>query len=176
LMTVVSRFPANCPPTVIAQHMPGSFTRGFAERLNRVCAAEVSEGFDGAPLQAGRIYVAPGDSHMQVVGRFPGRCVLKPGEHVTGPRPSVNALLSSVAEASKGRAVGVILTGMGRDGAEGLLAMRRRGANTIAQDRDTAVVYGMPRAAAEVGAAEVQLPLEQIPLEVLALTNALSEP
>ena len=175
LMTVLSRFPANCPPTVIAQHMPGSFTRGFAERLNRICAAQVSEAAEGAPLIAGHVYLAPGDFHLEVAGRFPGRCVLHPGDYVKGPRPSVDVLLASVAAASKARAVGVILTGMGRDGAEGLLAMRQAGARTMAQDQATSVVYGMPRAAAESGAAEVQHPLEQIPLEILALTNATPE-
>ena len=176
LMSLLSRFPANCPPTVIAQHMPASFTKGFAERLNRVCAAEVSEAIDGSPLIAGHVYVAPGDSHMEVSGRFPGRCVLRDGAYVSGPRPSVDVLLTSVAQASKARAVGVILTGMGRDGAEGLLAMREAGARTIAQDQETSVVYGMPRAAVELGAAEIQLPLDQIPLEILALTNSVAEP
>ncbi len=175
LMSVLSRFPANCPPTVIAQHMPASFTKGFAERLNRICAAQVSEAVEGSPLIAGHVYVAPGDSHMEVVGRFPGRCVLRPGDYVSGPRPSVDVLLASVARASKARAVGVILTGMGRDGAEGLLAMREAGARTIAQDQETSVVYGMPRAAIELGAAEVQLALDQIPLEILELTNARAE-
>jgi two-component system chemotaxis response regulator CheB len=176
LMTVLSRFPANCPPTVIAQHMPASFTHGFAERLNRISAAQVSEAEHGTPLLPGRAYVAPGGSHMEVAGRFPTRCVLKPADHVTGPRPSVDVLFASVARISKGRAVGAILTGMGRDGARGLLAMRETGAGTIAQDQETSVVYGMPRAAVELGAAEAQLPLEQIPLEILALTNALPEP
>jgi two-component system chemotaxis response regulator CheB len=175
LMAVLSRFPANCPPTVIAQHMPGSFTRGFAERLNRVSAAQITEAVDGAPLLSGHVYVAPGDFHLEVQGRFPGRCVLRPGDHVEGPRPSVDVLLSSVAAASKARAVGVILTGMGRDGSKGLLAMRRAGARTLAQDQSTSIVYGMPRAAVEAGAAEAQLPLEQIPGEILRLTNALAE-
>jgi len=172
LMAVLSRFPANCPPTVIAQHMPASFTRGFAERLNRISAATVSEASEGAPLLAGRVYIAPGDFHMEVSGRFPGRCVLKPGDYVKGPRPSVDVLLASVARASKDKAVGVILTGMGSDGAEGLLAMRRAGARTIAQDQASSVVYGMPRAAMEAGAAEMQLPLDRIPFEILALTRA----
>ena len=172
LMAVLSRFPVNCPPTVIAQHMPASFTRGFAERLNRISAAAVSEASDGAPLLAGHVYVAPGEFHLEVSGRFPGRCVLKPGDFVKGPRPSVDVLFASVARASKDRAVGVILTGMGRDGAEGLLAMRKAGARTLAQDQATSVVYGMPRAAMEAGGAEVQLPLDRIPFEILALTNA----
>jgi two-component system chemotaxis response regulator CheB len=153
--------------------MPASFTRGFAERLNRVCAAEVAEAEDGAPVLSGRIYLAPGDFHLEVTGRFPSRCLLRPADHVRGPRPSVDVLLRSVAAACKARAVGVILTGMGRDGAEGLLAMRRAGASTLAQDQATSVVYGMPRAAVEIGAAEAQASLEQIPLDILALTNAL---
>jgi two-component system chemotaxis response regulator CheB len=172
LMSVMAQFPANCPPTLIAQHMPAAFTKSFAERLNRICAAAVSEAVEGAPLIPGHVYVAPGDAHMEVAGRFPGRCSLRPGDHVRGPRPSADVLMTSVARASKGRAVGVILTGMGRDGAQGLLAMRRSGAYTIAQDEESSVVYGMPRAAMEAGAAQAQLPLEQIPLEILTLTNA----
>jgi two-component system chemotaxis response regulator CheB len=107
-----------------------------------------------------------------VTGRYPGRCVLKPGDFVKGPRPSVDVLFSSVALASKDKAIGVILTGMGRDGAEGLLAMRKAGARTLAQDQSSSIVYGMPRAAVEAGAAEMQLPLDRISLEILALTNA----
>jgi two-component system chemotaxis response regulator CheB len=174
LMAVISRYPANCPPTVIAQHMPAAFTRGFAERLNRICAAEVAEAFTDAPLLPGRVYLAPGDSHLEISGRFPARCVLQPADYVKGPRPSVDVLMQSVAATSKGKAVGVILTGMGRDGTAGLLAMRRSGARTIAQDQATSVVYGMPRSAAEAGAAEIQLPLELITTEILALTDALS--
>jgi len=175
LMAVMSRYPANCPPTVIAQHMPAAFTKGFAERLNKVCAAEVTEAVAEAPLLAGHVYLAPGDSHLQVCGRFPARCVLQPDDYVKGPRPSVDVLLRSVAATAKGKAVGVILTGMGRDGAEGLLAMRTSGARTLSQDQATSVVYGMPRAAMEAGAVEVQLPLERITDKILSLTDSLAE-
>ncbi len=175
LMAVMSRYPSNCPPTVIAQHMPGAFTKGFAERLNKVCAAHVAEAVDEAALLPGHVYLAPGDSHLEVSGRFPARCALKPGDYVKGPRPSVDVLLQSVAATSKGKAVGVILTGMGRDGAAGLLAMRRTGARTLSQDQATSTVYGMPRAAMEAGGVEVQLPLERITERILSLTDALAE-
>ncbi len=173
LLNVISQFPANCPPTVITQHMPGNFTRSFAERLNRATPAQVAEARDGAPLQVGRIYLAPGSAaHLQITGQ-PGsfRCRLSDSEPVNGHRPSVDVLFSSVAKAVGANAVGVILTGMGRDGAKGLLAMRKAGAPTIGQDEASCVVYGMPRAAYELGAVGSQLPLDAIGREAIALCN-----
>ncbi|WP_426958712.1 protein-glutamate methylesterase/protein-glutamine glutaminase [Muricoccus radiodurans] len=141
LLTILSALPANGPPTVITQHMPATFTRSFAERLNRTCAAEVSEAGDGAVLQPGRVYLAPGgEAHLQVVGSSPPRCRLVPGPLTSGHRPSVDALFASVAKAVGPRALGVILTGMGRDGAQGLLAMRGAGARTLGQDEASCVV------------------------------------
>lgn len=176
LMTVLSAFPANCPPTVITQHMPGTFTKSFAERLNRVCAAQVSEAVEGAPLQVGHVYLAPGgDSHLHVVGAAQLRCRLTQDGAVNGHRPSVDVLFQSVAKAAGPAALGVILTGMGRDGAQGLKAMRSAGAATIGQNEATSVVYGMPKVAYELGAVERQLPLEKIGPDIINRCNAARE-
>jgi two-component system chemotaxis response regulator CheB len=168
LITVLSRFPANCPPTVITQHMPESFTRSFSERLDRLCAPKVEEATDGAPLDVGRVYVAPGgETHLEVSGSGKLRCRIAPGDRVNGHRPSVDVLFSSVARTVGARAVGCILTGMGRDGAQGLLEMRQAGARTVGQDEATSVVYGMPKAAFELGAVERQAPIDRIAVELL---------
>jgi two-component system chemotaxis response regulator CheB len=168
LIQVLSRFPANCPPTVITQHMPATFTKSFSERLDRLCAPKVAEAHDGAVLENGRIYIAPGgDHHLEVGGSGTLRCRLTPGAAVNGHRPSVDVLFRSVARAAGPRAVGAILTGMGRDGAEGLLAMRQAGARTFGQDEASSVVYGMPKAAFEIGAVERQAPLDRIAAELL---------
>ncbi|MEW5684562.1 MAG: chemotaxis response regulator protein-glutamate methylesterase [Pseudomonadota bacterium] len=176
LLNVVQRLPANCAPTVITQHMPASFTKSFAERLNRVSAATVSEARDGDPLLPGRVYVAPGgDFHLEIEGTKQFRCRVTRGAPVSGHCPSVDVLFSSVARTAKDRAVGAILTGMGRDGAQGLLAMRQAGARTLGQDEATCVVYGMPRAAFELGAVERQLPLEKLGPAIRNLTNKETE-
>lgn len=176
LLSVLSAFPANCPPTVITQHMPGTFTRSFAERLNRVCAAHVEEASEGAQLRAGQIYLAPGgDNHLQVVGSTQLRCRLVPEPPVNGHRPSVDVLFDSVARTAGRNAVGVILTGMGRDGAQGLLTMRNTGATTIGQNEQTSVVYGMPKVAFEIGGVERQLPLERIGAEIINRCNTTRE-
>ena len=168
LLSVLSAFPANCPPTVVVQHMPMSFTRGFAQRLDQNCAAEVVEAWDGAPLERGRVYIAPGGPrHLEIHGRARLVCRLVAGEPQSGHRPSVDVLFGSVASLGA-RAVGVILTGMGRDGAEGLLRMREAGAATIGQDAGSSLVYGMPRAAEEAGAVQRQLDLHAIPAAILA--------
>lgn len=172
LLAVISRFPANCPPTVITQHMPAAFTRSFAERLNRSTAAKVEEATDGAPLDIGRIYLAPGGAtHLEVMGGAGLRCRLIDGDPVNGHRPSVDVLFHSVAKVVGAKAVGAILTGMGRDGAKGLLAMRQAGATTIAQDEGSSVVYGMPKVAMEIGAAQKQLSLERIGGAILSSCN-----
>lgn len=176
LITVLQKFPANCPPTVITQHMPHTFTKSFAERLNRICAPMVEEATDGARLQTGKIYLAPGgDRHLQVVNHSAPSCRLLDREPVNGHRPSVDVLFDSVAELAGRNAVGVILTGMGRDGAAGLLKMRHAGARTVGQNEKTCVVYGMPRVAHELGAVEQQLPLTSIGEEILKLTAARKE-
>ena len=173
LVTVLSQFPANCPPTVITQHMPASFTTSFAARLNKMCAPTVTEASDGAVLQPGHIFIAPGgDAHLEVTGAKTLRCRLVETGPVNGHRPSVDVLFNSVAQCAGGSAVGIILTGMGRDGAAGLLEMRNRGARTIGQDESSSVVYGMPKAAHELGAVERQLHLNRISGAVLNLCSA----
>lgn len=175
LLAVISRFPARCPPTVITQHMPGTFTRSFAERLNRSTEARVEEAADGAPLDVGRIYLAPGgSSHLEVVGGGGLRCRLVEGDPVNGHRPSVDVLFHSVARVVGSKSVGVLLTGMGRDGAKGLLAMHEAGATTIAQDEASCVVYGMPKVAVEIGAAQKQMSLEKIGGAILSSCHHVS--
>ncbi|MBX5090537.1 protein-glutamate O-methylesterase CheB [Rhizobium lentis] len=176
LIAVLQKFPANCPPTVITQHMPPTFTKSFAERLNRLCAPVVQEATDGARLEIGKIYLAPGgERHLQVSGGSAPCCRLVDRAPVNGHRPSVDVLFDSVAELAGRNAVGVILTGMGRDGAAGLLKMRHAGARTLGQNEKTCVVYGMPRVAHELGAVEQQLPLTAIGEEILKLTAARKE-
>lgn len=173
LMTLIGTFPGNCPPTVITQHMPASFTKSFADRLDRTCAPNVCEATDGAPLKIGQVYVAPGgDHHLEVVRVSAGfACRLKTGELVNGHRPSVDVLFNSVAAAAAARAVGAILTGMGKDGAQGLLAMRNAGARTVGQDEASSIVYGMPKAAFEAGAVERQAPLQRLGPAILELCS-----
>lgn len=175
IMRIVSRFPKNCPPTLITQHMPGGFTRGFAERLDRNCAPLVKEATDGAPLEHGKIYIAPGGAmtHLEVSRPENLRCSLVPGDKVSGHCPSVDRLFISAAKLRK-RAVGVILTGMGRDGAAGLLEMREAGAMTIGQDEATSVVYGMPRMANALGAVAKTRGLGTIAHEILAQCQSTS--
>jgi len=177
LITLLSAFPENCPPTVVTQHMPATFTKSFAARLDRLCAAHVTEAEDGDALAHGRVYIAPGGArHLEVGGATPS-CRLREADLINGHRPSVDALFNSVAATSGARAVGVILTGMGKDGARGLAAMRAAGARTFGQDEASCVVYGMPKAAFEIGAVERQAPLTELSKLVLeACTNAVREP
>ncbi len=171
LVAVLSAFPANCPPTVITQHMPATFTKTFAERLDRLSKPAVREAFDGAPLAPGHIYLAPGGAaHLEVAPSAPFRCRLTKADPVNGHRPSVDILFRSVAKAAGPHALGVILTGMGRDGADGLLAMRQAGAPTLGQDEASCLIYGMPKAAFECGAIQKQAPLNRISAEILRIT------
>jgi len=172
LLTVLANYPENCPPTVITQHMPSTFTRSFAARLDRSTPAHVQEAYDDAPLEVGKVYLAPGgDAHLEVVRAGGLRCRLRPGEPINGHRPSVDALFRSAAQAVGSAALGVILTGMGRDGAQGLGDMRAAGARTLGQDEGTSVVYGMPRVAFEAGFVQRQAPLEAIGPLILTLTE-----
>jgi len=171
LISVLTKFPANCPPTVITQHMPAAFTKSFAERLNRLCAPKVKEAEDGDRLEIGRIYLAPGgERHMEVSNPMAPRCILVDGAPVNGHRPSVDVLFDSIVRTAGAKAVGVLLTGMGRDGAAGLLRMRQAGSQTIGQNEKTCVVYGMPRVANEIGGVGNQLPLNSIGEEIIKLT------
>lgn len=173
LMAVISQFPKNCPPTVITQHMPINFTKTFAQRLDRLCAAEVREATDGAPLKQGTIYLAPGgDRHLEVVKGKMLSCRLRAGERVNGHCPSVDVLFNSVAQVCGRHAVGSILTGMGKDGAAGLLSMRSAGAKTFGQNEASCVVYGMPRVAFEIGAVSTQVSLDAMASAILESTSA----
>ncbi len=161
---VLAALPPAMPPIVITQHIPPGFSTTFAQRLNKVCALEVKEAEGGEPLANGMAVVAPGNRHMEIE-RIPGggwRTRLHDGPKVCYQRPSVDVLFRSVAREAGGSATGVLLTGMGADGADGLLEMRRAGAETIAQNEETCVVFGMPREAIRMGAAQHVLPLDEI--------------
>jgi two-component system chemotaxis response regulator CheB len=155
--------PADCPPTLVAQHMPPRFTAAFAQRLNRECPMAISEAVQGEPIEPGHVYIAPGSHHLQLA-RQGGRnhCMLQDGAPVSGHRPSVDVLFRSAAQIAGDSAVGVILTGMGKDGAAGMLEMRKAGAVTLGQDEQSSLIYGMPRVAFECGAVARQYPLEQL--------------
>lgn len=169
---VLKRFPATCPPTVIVQHINGQFAAAMARRLDEQCAPTVQLAEGDTALRPGHVYIAPGNErHFMLRNGTDGKIYarLRPGDLVTGHRPSIDMLFNSVARELPGRAVGVLLTGMGADGAQGLLAMRNAGCPTIAQDQATCVVYGMPKVAAELGAAKYVLGLPRIAEKALAL-------
>ncbi len=168
LVEVVKRLPANTPPVLITQHMPPSFTKMFAERIDRISPMSAKEAEDGDRLKTGQIIVAAGGLQMRLAKDSRGYYVTsRPGEKVSGHCPSVDVLFTSVAEVAGANAVGAILTGMGADGAEGLLKMRQAGAYTIGQDEETCVVYGMPGVAFKKGAVMSQLPLQKIAEQIL---------
>ena len=164
LRTVLEPLPRTCPGIIITQHMPPGFTKSFAERLNTLCQIEVKEAEDGDEILPGRALIAPGDMHMRLT-----RCGaryhvgVRGGPRVLRHRPSVEVLFCSTAELAAANALGVILTGMGNDGATGLKAMRDAGAVTIAQDEASCVVFGMPREAIACGGADHIAPLNRIP-------------
>lgn len=169
LIAVLKAFPANAPPVVIVQHMPPVFTDMYAKRIDNLINMKAKEARDGCRLEQGLVLVAPGDFHMTVVKDASGyfvRC--RSSEKVSGHRPSVDVLFSSVAKAAGKNAVGAIFTGMGADGARGLLEMKEAGAYTIGQDEATCVVYGMPMVAYNIGAVTEQLPLGKIGQEIMA--------
>ncbi len=164
LRSVLTRMPSNCPGIVVVQHMPPKFTTAFANRLNDLCEIEVREAKDGDSVLPGLALIAPGNYHM-LLRRSGARYYVevKTGPLVCHQRPSVDVLFYSVAQYAGANAVGVIMTGMGRDGAKGLLEMRNGGARTIAQDEASCVVYGMPKEAFRSGAVEHVVSLDQIP-------------
>jgi two-component system chemotaxis response regulator CheB len=172
LRVLLEAMPADCPGIIIVQHMPALFTRTFAEHLGHSCQIEVREAAAGDRIVRGRALIAPGDRHVAIRrnGAF-YEVVLDGGPLVSRHRPSVDVLFSSVASAAGVNAVGVILTGMGSDGATGLSEMRRAGARTIAQDEATCVVFGMPREAILRGAADEVLPLPLIAGAILTAAN-----
>jgi two-component system chemotaxis response regulator CheB len=166
----LKQMPANAPGIVITQHMPEKFTKAFADRLNGICDIEVREAVNNDTIMPGLALIAPGNFHM-VVKRSGARYFVevRDGPQVFHQRPSVEVMFNSVAKYAGANAVGVILTGMGADGAAGLLAMRQAGAHTIAQDEKTSVVWGMPGEAVKLGAAEYVLPLQKVTESALAL-------
>ena len=157
-LEVMKRLPEDIPGMVITQHMPTGFTKMYAERLNKLCKMEVREAKDGDEIKRGLALIAPADLQMRVVRSPLGgyRVTCTHGEKISGHRPSVDALFYSMAENVKCQMVGIIMTGMGQDGAHGLLEMRRKGAFTIGQDKESCVVYGMPGVAHDIGAVTVQ--------------------
>lgn len=162
-LEVMKRLPADIPPMVIVQHMPPGFTKMYAERLNRLCAMEVREAQSGDELHRGLALIAPADLQCRVVRigtRYTVNCA--PGEKVSGHRPSVDAMFYSMAETVTCKMVGIIMTGMGQDGAHGLLEMRKKGAYTIGQDKESSVVYGMPGVAQNIGAVMIQASCENV--------------
>lgn len=164
LCKILPAFPAASPPILISQHMPGGFTRSFAERLNGLGHLDVMEAEDGAELLPGKVYVAPGGFQLSITSRAERRfCRVTPRQRGEMHAPSVDRLFTSLADVARQSGVGILLTGMGRDGADGLLRMRLAGATTICQDKATSLVYGMPSAAAAQGAALYHLPLARIP-------------
>lgn len=170
---VLEPLPANSPAIMIAQHMPGGFTRSFAERLDRLCQVRVKEAEEGERVLPGHVYIAPGDAHLKLArsgANYVAR--LDQGPPVNRHRPSVDVLFRSAAEQAGRNAVGVLLTGMGRDGAAGLLEMRKAGAPTIAQDEASCVVFGMPREAIALGGASEVISLDDIAPRLLALVAA----
>lgn len=162
-LEVLRRLPADIPGMVVVQHMPVGFTKMYADRLNRLCQMEVREAINGDEIHRGLVLIAPADLQARVT-RMGNRYTLscQPGEKVSGHRPSVDALFSSMAANVKCNMVGIIMTGMGRDGASGLLEMRNAGAYTIGQDKESCVVYGMPMVAHQIGAVTVQASCENI--------------
>jgi two-component system chemotaxis response regulator CheB len=163
LQRILTSLPATSPGIVIAQHMPPGFTSAFARRLDGQSAVTVMEATDGRRILPGHVYIAPGAHHLEV--RRSGahyECRVHDGPQVSGHRPSVDVLFRSVASNVGTNALGIILTGMGRDGADGLLEMRRAGARTLGQNEASCVIYGMPKAAMQVGAVELELPLDRL--------------
>lgn len=171
LKTFLLGMPAHCPPVLVVQHMPENFTGSFARRLDALCAPRVVEAQGGERLEGGVVYIAPGHSHLKVRRNGSLYTELDAGPPVNRHRPSVDVLFGAAADIVGRQAVAVILTGMGKDGAQGLLRLRRAGARTFGQDEATCVVYGMPREAFVIGAVEEQVALDEMAGKVLACLN-----
>lgn len=168
IVEILKRFPAEMPPILIVQHMPAVFTKMYADRLNDICEMTVWEAKSGDKLRPGLVLIAPGDYQMRVVKKYDGLYVeCFKGEKVNGHAPSVDVMFDSVADVIGSRAVGVILTGMGGDGAKGMLKMHQNGARTIGQDEKSSIVYGMPKVAFEIGAVDEQVPLLNIATRIM---------
>jgi two-component system chemotaxis response regulator CheB len=165
LQDILPTLPASLPvPCLIVQHMPSTFTKPFADRLNGICQVHVKEAEQGEPLKAGTVYIAPGGIHMTFGARGAKGCIeLSPEPMSSLHRPSVDVLFLSVAELFRGQVLAGILTGMGADGAKGMEQLKRKGAHTLAESEESCVVYGMPRAAVERGCVDLVAPLPDIP-------------
>lgn len=175
LTEVITALPANSPGTVVVQHMPANFTTSFAERLNELCAVKIKEAEDGDSVINGQVLLAPGGYHMLLNRSGANYYVnIKDGPKVCRQKPSVDVLFNSVAKYAGANAVGAILTGMGNDGAAGLLAMKQSGARTVAQDEKTCVVYGMPKEAAANGSVEKIVPLNRVAETMIQFTSKTS--
>jgi two-component system chemotaxis response regulator CheB len=172
LRDILEVLPAHAPGIVIVQHMPEQFTAAFARRLDGICAVRVKEAEDGDPVNTGSVLIAPGGRHM-LLQRIGSRysVAIKDGPPVSRHRPSVDVLFRSAAQHAGANALGIIMTGMGDDGARGLLEMRNAGARTISQDENTSVVFGMPREAIERGAVEMILPLGKVASAIMSWQN-----
>lgn len=170
IKTLVRQLPAQMPGIVIAQHMPAGFTSNFAHRLDQVCDLTVKEAEDGEPVRPGHVYIAPGGRHVRVFRRVGSFCIeLGDDAPVNRHRPSVDVLFRSIADCAGSSAIGVMLTGMGNDGALAMTEMRLAGAHNIAQNEETCVVYGMPREAVEAGGVDEVLPLDDIAVRLCEL-------
>ncbi len=173
---VIKTFPPNIPATLIVQHMPPNFTKAFTRRLDSICAAHVKEAEQDEPLQPGKILVAPGNYHLQLRRDGASYYVkLKQGPQVWHQRPAIDVLFSSVAEYASNNAIGVILTGMGKDGAAGMLKMKNAGAINIAQDEASSVVFGMPKAAIDANCVDYVEDLNAIPNRIIKCLKKLSQ-
>ncbi len=171
--SILKELSPNMPPIVIVQHMPPVFTKLYADRMNATCTLNIKEAENGEELKSNYVYVAPGDMHMKIVRNPQGTFIrLFQAERVNGHCPSVDVLFNSVAEFYGRDAVSIILTGMGNDGARGMLRLREKGCKTIGQNEESCIVYGMPKVAYDIGAVEEQLPLKDISK---ALTKAVTE-
>ncbi|MBX2995662.1 MAG: hypothetical protein KF681_12600 [Bdellovibrionaceae bacterium] len=169
LRVVLQALPEKIPPTVVVQHIPPGFSKALAERLNDLCPFEVKEAEDGDDVRAGRVLIAPGGKQMKIHRAARGLVVrLTDDPPVNRHKPSVDYLFNSIADHIGKNSVGVILTGMGNDGSQGLLAMKKKGSKTIAQNEESCVVYGMPRVAADIGAVDKVVALEEIAREIVA--------
>jgi two-component system chemotaxis response regulator CheB len=169
---IVERLPKQLPPIVVVQHMPVNFTYQFAQRLNELSELNIKEAEEGELLQSGTMYIAPGGQHLIIERRGASLfTTLSDDERVNFQKPAADVLFDSVAKVAGKNALGILLTGMGKDGAEGLLAMRKSGAHTIAQDEETSIVWGMPRAAVEINAAVEVLSLDKIISAIIKFTS-----
>lgn len=163
IRVVLQQLSASFPATIVTQHIPSAFTKSFAARLDSLCAMKVKEAEDGELALPGNVYIAPGDKHLTLQRQEANyRIKLDDGELVSGHKPSVDVMFKSMAETVGGNAVAAILTGMGKDGAKGMLALRETGAITMAQDEASSVVYGMPKAAVDMGGTEHIVPLDEL--------------